>query len=122
MNPISPGAKVKVLFVCDQNRLRSPTAEAIFRDDPRVEVRSAGCRNDATVAVTAESLQWADLIFVMERSQRNLIRTRFEEIYQRKRIICLYIEDVYDYMDPMLIRLLTERVEPHLASSSPDAF
>jgi len=113
--------KVRVLFICDQNRLRSPTAEVLFRDDPRVEARSAGCRNDATMPVTEEVLEWADLIFVMERSQRNLIRKRFEDIYQGKRIICLYIEDVYDYMDPELVSLLAERVEPHLSEASPEA-
>ena len=114
----APNDKVRVLFLCDQNRLRSPTAQALFSDDPRVEVKSAGCRKDASVYLTLELLEWAELIFVMERAQRNLIRKRFKEVYERKRIICLYIEDVYDYMDPALVHLLTERVEPHLAQFS----
>lgn len=101
--------------MCDQNRLRSPTAEAVFRDDPRVEARSAGVREGAVTPVTAESLDWADVIFVMQRSQRNLIRKRFPEVYARKRIVCLYIDDDYDHMDPALIALLTARVEPYVA-------
>lgn len=105
---------MNVLFVCDANRLRSPTAEALYEDDPRVEVRSCGLADDASVAVTRELLEWADLIFVMERRQRNAIRSRFEGIYETKRIVCLYIPDEYDFMDRGLVRLLSARVEPHL--------
>ena len=113
--------RVRVLFLCNQNRLRSPTAEVLFRDRPGLEVKSAGCRTDSVAPVTREMLEWADLIFVMEKSQRNLIRKRFEDIYQHKRMVCLYIEDIYDYMDPTLIRLLTERVEPHLPEATGEA-
>lgn len=105
---------MKVLFVCDHNRLRSPTAAAIYGEDPRLEVRSAGIRAGAAVEVTRELLEWADLIFVMEKAQRNLIRERFEDVYQSRRIICLYIRDEYEYMDPELVRLLRDRVPPHL--------
>ena len=105
---------VNVLFVCDQNRLRSPTAQSIYLDDARLEVKSAGVRTDATVVITRKLLEWADVIFVMERSQRNLIRKRFDDLYQQKRIVCLYIPDEYDFMDPELVHLLSERVEPHL--------
>ena len=104
----------KVLFVCDQNRLRSRTAESLYEGDPRLEVRSAGLRRDAVVTVTRELLEWADLVFVMERRHRNVIRERFEDLYRRKRIVCLYIPDEYDFMDPVLVGLLTERVPPHL--------
>ena len=105
---------LRILFVCDQNRLRSPTAEAIFSKDPRLEVRSAGIRSDAARGVTQELVEWADIVFVMQRSQRNAIRKRFEDLYRRKRIVCVYISDEYEFMDPELVRLLTERVGVHL--------
>ncbi len=111
---MGPERTIKVLFVCDANRLRSPTAQSVFGADPRLEVKSAGIRRDAAVAVTRDLLEWADLVFVMERSQRNLIRKRFEDQYRRKRIVCLYVPDAYDFMEPELVRLLTERVTPHL--------
>jgi predicted protein tyrosine phosphatase len=107
---------MNVLFVCDQNRLRSKTAAAIFDNDDRLNVRAAGVRRSAAVPVTRELLEWADLIFVMERSQRNVIRKRFEDVYDRKRMICLYIPDEYDFMDQALIRLLMDRVTPHLTA------
>ncbi|MCG7852094.1 MAG: hypothetical protein MIO92_06195 [Methanosarcinaceae archaeon] len=101
--------KQKVLFLCNQNRLRSPTAEKVFSENPQLEVKSAGVDNDASVPVNLELLEWADIIFVMEKRQRNIIHKKFKDIYKRKRIVCLYIPDDYDYMDPDLIQLLKER-------------
>jgi predicted protein tyrosine phosphatase len=86
----------------------------VFRDDPRVEARSAGINPDAPVPVTRELLEWAELVFVMEKRQRNRIRKAFPDLYAAKRIVCLYIPDRYDRMDPVLVRLLREGVEPHL--------
>lgn len=106
--------KLKVLFVCMQNRLRSPTAENVFSVHPRLEVKSAGIDKESKVCVDGELLEWADIVFVMERRQRNIIHKKFKDIYDRKRIICLYIPDDYDYMDPVLIELLRESVTPHL--------
>ena len=105
----------KVLFLCNQNRLRSPTAERVFRDTPGLEVRSAGVDPDASVAVTRELLEWADLIFVMEKRQRNIVHKRFPDLYASKRIVCLYIPDTYALMDPALIEVLQRSVPPHLA-------
>ena len=105
----------KVLFVCDKNRMRSPTAEKIFSEDPRLEVKSAGIKIDAAVPMSRELLEWADLIVVMEKKQRNAIRERFQDIHESKRIVCLKIPDKFQFMDPHLIGLLRERVEPYLA-------
>ena len=110
--------KLTVLFICEANRLRSPTAEAIFSTYPGVEAKSAGLGKQATVPVSAELLEWADLIFVMEKRHRNIIHSRFKEIYQRKRIICLYIPDEFEFMDPELVTLLEEKVTPYLDRSS----
>ena len=109
--------KQKVLFLCNQNRLRSPTAEAVFRENPQIEVKSAGVDNDASVPVNLELLEWADIIFVMEKRQRNIIHKKYKDIYDRKRIVCMYIPDDYDYMDPDLIQLLKERLPQYVKSS-----
>ncbi|MBN2433316.1 MAG: phosphotyrosine protein phosphatase [Acidobacteria bacterium] len=108
----------RVLFICQQNRLRSPTAEALFRDQPGWEVRSAGLAAEAVHSLDRELLAWADLVFVMERRQRNRIHKDFPDLYRQKRIICLYIPDMYDYMDPELQLLLRERVGPYLEEST----
>lgn len=106
--------KLNVLFVCEANRLRSPTAERVFSGRPQLEVKSAGVGKQATVPLTTELLEWADLIFVMEKRYRNIIQSRFKEFYLRKRIICLYIPDQFEFMAPELVQLLEERVTPYL--------
>lgn len=105
-----------VLFICSQNRLRSPTAEQIFANQPGLEVSSAGLNNDAENPVTPELLQWADVIFVMERVHRKKLSSRFKAHIGGKRIVCLDIPDDYEFMDPTLIRLLDTRVRKFLPS------
>jgi len=114
----SMAPQLKVLFVCDANRLRSPTAEAIFTGRPHVDVKSAGLAPQATAPLKVDLLEWADLIFVMEKRHRNIIQSRFKEIYQHKRIVCLYIPDDFEFMDPELIALLEERVTPYLEANA----
>ena len=60
----------KVLFVCSQNKLRSPTAEQVFASRTDLEVDSAGTNQDAENPLTGELVSWADVIFVMEKTYR----------------------------------------------------
>lgn len=100
--------------MCGQNRLRSPTAEQLFAGYPGIEVRSAGLKNGAEERVTPELVAWADVIFVMERSQRRKLQTRFRAALDGQRVICLDIPDVYDYMDSDLVQRLEATVPRHL--------
>lgn len=104
---------MKVLFVCSQNRLRSPTAEQVFSTRPGIEVDSAGTNNDAETPLTAELVAWADIIFVMEKQHRAKLQRHFRKVL-KARVVCLDIPDDYDFMDPGLIRLLEARVTRHL--------
>ena len=105
-----------VLFICSQNRLRSPTAEQVFSDWPGIETSSAGLNHDAENPLTPELLQWADLVFVMERAHRSKLSARFKPYLGNARVICLQIPDEYGFMDPDLIHLLNDRDPPHLPS------
>lgn len=102
----------RVLFVCSQNKLRSPTAEQVFSDRSGFEVASAGTDRSSGVPVSAELIEWADIIFVMERTHRNKLTKAFRAHLKNKRVICLDIRDEYDYMDPVLIRLLELKAGP----------
>jgi predicted protein tyrosine phosphatase len=102
----------RVLFICSQNRLRSPTAEQVFSSRPGFEVASAGLNPDAETTVSPELLEWADVIFVMERSHQNKLFKKFGAFLRTKRIICLDIPDQFEYMDPVLVRLLEAKVGP----------
>ena len=99
-----------VLFVCSQNRLRSPTAEQVFANYPGVECASAGTNHDADNPLTPELVQWADIIFVMEKTHRTKILSKFKKHLVNQRVVCLHIRDDYEFMDPELVRLRKARV------------
>lgn len=105
---------MRVLFLCSQNRIRSPTAERVFEGRPDLEVESAGLNNDAQVAVTPELVAWAEVIFVMEKRHMNKLSKLFRGDLRAKRVICLNIPDEFAYMQPELVSLLEARVTPRL--------
>jgi predicted protein tyrosine phosphatase len=104
----------RILFVCSQNRLRSPTAEQIFSEWPGVECASAGVHGSADVPLSGELIEWAHIIFVMERVHKTKMSARFKAHLNGKRVICLGIPDNYEFMQPSLVRLLEARVGPFL--------
>ena len=105
-----------ILFVCSQNRLRSPTAEQVFSSRPDLEVASAGTNNDADNPLTSELVAWADVIVVMEKTHRTKVRKRFRASLNGKRLICLDIPDEFAFMDPALVTLLQTRLARYLPS------
>ncbi|OMH29106.1 low molecular weight protein tyrosine phosphatase family protein [Motiliproteus sp. MSK22-1] len=100
----------KILFVCSQNKLRSPTAEAVFCNHKGWEVRSAGLNNDAEIRISTEDVEWADYIFVMEPVHKKKLRDKFKKYLKNQNLISLGIPDNYEYMDKELIQLLENRV------------
>lgn len=103
-----------LLFLCSQNKLRSPTAEAIFSEYTTVEVDSAGLNNDAVTPLSPEQIHWADIILVMENSHKNRLNRKYKEHLAGKRVVVLNIPDDYDYMDSELIEILKDRCRPYL--------
>ena len=104
----------RLLFICSQNKLRSPTAEVVFSQYEGIEALSAGTNNDADTPVTADLIDWADIIFVMEKAHRNRISRKFNAWLRDKRVVVLGIPDDYEFMDPGLVRLLEARVPRYL--------
>lgn len=103
---------MRLLFICSRNQWRSPTAEAVYQNDPRVQVRSAGLSQVARTRVSEKLLQWADLVCVMEREHKQRLREAFPALFRNLRIEVLDIPDDYPYMDPVLIEEIVNRVEP----------
>jgi predicted protein tyrosine phosphatase len=108
--------RLRILFVCARNQWRSPTAEQVYRQDPRVEARSAGVSGKSPHEVSGADLDWAQLVLAMER--RHLVRLR--EAFPDRRAFppmeSLEIPDDYPYLDPELIGLIRAGTEPHLAA------
>lgn len=102
-----------LLFLCSRNRLRSPTAEAIFAR-PGVETDSAGLSPDAEVILSPEQIEWADLILVMERNHRTRLNRDYGRHLKGKRIVVLGIPDQFDFMDPALVELLEAKCARYL--------
>ena len=104
----------RVLFVCAANQWRSPTAEALYRDHPQLEVRSAGIRPHARRRVGQGDIEWADAIFVMEREHKKWIQEHFRDVTLPP-IEILDIPDDYRLKDIELQKLLRLAIDPELA-------
>ncbi len=102
--------KLNLLFVCAKNKWRSPTAENIYRHDPRFKVRSAGVSSSARKTISEVDIRWADLILAMENKHKKRIQSSFSYLDLPK-IIVLDIPDDYEYLNPELIVLLEESIE-----------
>jgi len=101
---------MRLLFVCSENRLRSPTAAAVFSEYEGVEAISAGTNVDASTPVSGDLIEWADAILVMEKSHRNKVAKKFREQLKDKKLGVLEIPDHFDFMDPLLVQILKNRV------------
>ena len=55
-------------------------------------------------------MEWADIIFVMEKAHRTKLKRRFGPYLKRARVICLDIPDDYAFMQPELVALLQRKV------------
>ena len=109
---------LKLLFVCGRNLRRSPTAERLFRKDPRVSVRSAGVSDSSPRRVREDDLVWADLVLVMERKYAARIVAAFGHVGELPAIESLEIPDEFEFMDEELIELLAAAIEERIGRSS----
>ena len=106
--------KLKVLFLCSQNKKRSPTAEEIYSAFDFLEVRSAGINKGAVYLLETEDIEWADIIFVMEKKHLENLHRKYAVSTKNKRVINLSIPDKYDFMDEILIRVLRQKVDKYV--------
>lgn len=101
-----------LLFICSKNQWRSPTAELLFKNHSLHRARSAGTNNNARMRVNQKMIDWADVLFVMERKHRDTIRERF--IISNQPIVVLEIPDEYQFGDPELIEILKVSLADYL--------
>jgi predicted protein tyrosine phosphatase len=101
-----------LLFICSKNQWRSPTAELLFRNHPAYQARSAGTSEQARIKVNQKMLDWADVVFVMERKHRDMVKQHFAISSQK--LIVLDIEDNYQFNDPELVAMLKVALEEYL--------
>ena len=71
----------------------------LFKKHPVHKARSAGTSEKARIKVNEKLLLWADVIFVMERRHKQLLKERFPSPVAKKELIILEIEDDYHFGD-----------------------
>jgi predicted protein tyrosine phosphatase len=54
------------------------------------------------------------LIFVMEKNHKNRIAKDFRSTLGGKKVVCLFIEDIYEPMEPALMLELRQKLAPYL--------
>ena len=102
----------RVLFVCTANIDRSPTAESLLRGMNGFEVQSAGTWLHARSRITEELIEWADIVFVMERHHGEFLLDLNPSA--ENKIFVLDIPDIYPRNDPELVRILKDKLSTHL--------
>lgn len=111
----------RVLTVCSAGILRSATAAHILCGDPwNFNTRNAGTASYALIPVTEDLLQWADEIICMEDEHREYVEQKLEEwMLPAKPIVTLDIEDIYEYRDERLIKLISTKYNEYYVSLLP---
>jgi predicted protein tyrosine phosphatase len=90
---------------------RSPTAEYIYSQRPEFEVKSAGVSPYAQKPISAELVEWSDIILGMQDSHVAFIKKNFNEFITDKIVDSLDVYDAYDFMDPPLVEILTKKID-----------
>jgi predicted protein tyrosine phosphatase len=106
----------RVLFVCEGNLHRSPTAEQLYASTAGLRVRSAGTSPLARRELDEELLDWADVVCAMEPRITKILKRRFPDQMAAKDVLELNIPDNFQRMQPELLALLVEQLTPHLGT------
>lgn len=101
----------RILFICSQNKLRSPTAQNIFADIQGVQALSAGTNHDAETPLSGDLIEWADMIVCMEPVHRKKLQDTYRALLRDKQVTVLGIPDDYGYMEPELVALVKRKFE-----------
>ena len=105
---------MNLLFLCSQNKRRSLTAEKLYDGYDGHKARSAGTEQNARIKVTPGLLGWADIIFCMEKKHMRRIQEKYSDVIANKKVVCLCINDDYEFMDRELQELLKSYVEEYI--------
>jgi predicted protein tyrosine phosphatase len=106
--------KLRVLFICTQNKVRSLTAEHLYRVRPDFEVKSCGTANFAKNQLTPELVEWAEILFVFDETQMEALEQRFGLNSLRKPVVNLGLPDIFTYKSDALVVKLVAKLDPYL--------
>lgn len=106
----------KVLCVCSAGLLRSPTTAMVLSQEPyNFNTRAAGLTPEfALVPVDEVLLYWADQIVCMTEDQETELNELVKNNVKGKKaptVICLNIEDSFEYRDPVLVEAIKKNYD-----------
>lgn len=105
---------MRALFISGEARTRSPTAAQVFAEWPGVSTDFGGLSPGSDDPLSADQLDWAELILVMEPRHARRLNDRFAGQLAGTPVVTLNIRDSHGFMDPALITELIEKAGPHL--------
>ena len=105
---------IRALFICGKARARSPTAAQVFAGWQGISTDFGGVSTDADDVLSADQIDWATAIFVMEQRHARRLSDKYGPSLRGKQVINLSIRDKYTFMQPELVELLVEKAGPHL--------
>jgi predicted protein tyrosine phosphatase len=113
-NSSSHAGQLKLMFVHPRGAAQYPFPESILEGDPRVAIRTASLGDDALGPDEQAMVAWADVLMVMEKRMRHVLRRRLKEIDKSKRVVCLHLPEFHDVHDPAYVQLIRERINVYL--------
>ena len=116
------GSYKKVLCVCSAGLLRSPTTAMVLSQEPyNYNTRAAGLvESYALIPVDQVLLCWADEIVCMTEEQKEELQKKLKDLNYNKPVICLNIEDSFEYRNPKLIKLIKKNYAEALEEAGKD--
>ena len=82
----------------------------------RLHTDFAGLSRDADEVISAEQIEWADMIVVMDRRQKKRLSDRFGHLLRDTRVVILGVPDRFEYMEPDLVDLMVPKLRQLLAA------
>lgn len=111
------GKYKRVLAVCSGGLLRSPTIAHTLAGDPyNYNTRSVGTDPDYALNLLDQvMLEWANEIVCANSEHEIAVRNMLMDIgLSNKPVVCLKLEDVYQYRDRKLVHLIKKRYNQYL--------
>lgn len=109
----------RVLTVCSAGILRSATAAHVLCQKPfNFNTRNVGTAPYALIPLTDDLILWADEVVCMENEHKNAVYNKMMNMDLYKPIFVLNIDDIYEYRNPKLVKLIKERYK--MVTNSPE--
>ncbi len=86
----------------------------MFKNHANHTAKSAGTSSKARIKISQKLIDWADVVFVMERKHKDLVKLKFQVNSKAQAIVVLDIEDNYQFGDAELIEIFKERSADYL--------